>query len=168
MKAITATRITAGTKMAATESASAWIGARERCASATMATTCDSVVSAPVRSTRISKLPVPFRVPPVTVSPATFSTGTGSPVSIDSSTALLPSMTVPSIGTLSPGRTRSTSPTFTDASGTVSVLPPGPTRRAVFGARSRRARMAPPVRSRARSSSTCPSSTSATITAAAS
>ena len=71
----------------------------------------------------MSKLPVPFSVPPVTRSPATFSTGTGSPVSIDSSTALLPSITVPSIGILSPGRTRKMSPTLTSASGTVSVLP---------------------------------------------
>ena len=38
--------------------------------SATMATTWASVVSAPVRSTRMSKLPVPFSVPPVTRSPA--------------------------------------------------------------------------------------------------
>ena len=130
------------------------MGARERCACATISTTCASVVSAPVRSTRISKLPVPFSVPPVTRSPATFSTGTGSPVSMDSSTELLPSVTVPSIGTLSPGRTRNTSPTLTAASSTVSVLPLFSTRNAVFGARSSRARMAPPVRSRARSSST--------------
>ena len=39
------------------------MGARERCACATISTTCASVVSAPVRSTRMSKLPVPFSVP---------------------------------------------------------------------------------------------------------
>ena len=54
----------------------------------------------------MTKLPLPFSVPPVTRSPAVFSTGTGSPVSIDSSTALRPSTTVPSTGILSPGRTR--------------------------------------------------------------
>ena len=144
------------------------MGARERCASATMLTTWDSVVSAPVRSTRMSKEPEPFSVPPVTASPSVFSTGTGSPVSMDSSTALRPSITVPSMGILSPGRTRKMSPTLTSASGTVSVLPSFSTRSAVLGARSRSARMAPPVFSRARNSSTWPSSTSATMTAAAS
>ena len=39
--------------------------------------------------------------------PGCFSTGIGSPVSIDSSTALVPSTTTPSTGTRSPGRTRS-------------------------------------------------------------
>ena len=45
--------------------------------------------------------------------PASFSTGIGSPVSIDSSTALAPSSTTPSTGTFSPGRTRRRSPTWT-------------------------------------------------------
>ena len=40
-----------------------------------------------------------------------------------------PSITVPSIGTLSPGRTRNTSPTLTAASSTVSVLPSFRTRK---------------------------------------
>ena len=52
-------------------------------------------------------------VPPITRSPAAFSTGIGSPVTIDSSTALAPSSTTPSTGTFSPGRTRSRSPTWT-------------------------------------------------------
>ena len=43
--------------------------------------------------------------------PARFSTGIGSPVSIDSSTALSPSSTTPSTGSFSPGRTRRRSPT---------------------------------------------------------
>ena len=54
--------------------------------------------------------PVPFTVAPITGSPARFSTGIGSPVTIDSSTALVPSSTTPSTGTFSPGRTRSRSP----------------------------------------------------------
>ena len=59
----------------ATTSASRWIGARLRCASPTMRTICASSVSAPTRSARITKLPVPFTVPPVTASPGVFSTG---------------------------------------------------------------------------------------------
>ena len=46
-------------------------------------------------------------VAPMTRSPGCFSTGIGSPVTIDSSTALEPSSTTPSTGTFSPGRTRS-------------------------------------------------------------
>ena len=99
------------------------------------------------------ELPVPFRVPPVARSPATFSTGTGSPVSMDSSTEL--DLRSPCRRSAPCHRAaRNTSPTLTAASSTVSVLPLFSTRNAVFGARSSRARMAPPVRSRARSSST--------------
>ena len=47
-----------------------------------------------------------FSVPPVTRSPGAFSAGIGSPVTIDSSTALCPSRTTPSTGTFSPGRMR--------------------------------------------------------------
>ena len=50
--------------------------------------------------------------------PALFSTGIGSPVTIDSSTLDAPSITTPSTGIRSPGRTRSRSPTCTSASGT--------------------------------------------------
>ncbi len=42
---------------------------------------------------RMIRAPVPFRVPPMTAAPAVFSTGIGSPVTIDSSTALRPSIT---------------------------------------------------------------------------
>ena len=51
-----------------------------------MRTTWASSVSAPTRVARITMVPVPFTVPPVTGTPATFSTGMGSPVTIDSST----------------------------------------------------------------------------------
>src|SRR5213082_231167 len=50
------------------------MGARVRCASATICTICASSVSAPTRSARIVKLPVPLIVPPVTFSPGCFST----------------------------------------------------------------------------------------------
>ena len=54
------------------------------------------------------------------------------------------------------------------SSGTSSSVPSARRRRAVLGARPSNARIAPPVRSRARNSSTCPSSTSTVMTAAAS
>ena len=62
-------------------------------------------------------------------------TGSGSPVGIDSSSELLPSVILPSTGTFSPGRTRSKSPTFTSASATSVSLPSAAMRRAVFGLR---------------------------------
>ena len=125
---------TAGTNQDATRSASRWIGARVRCASPTMRTICASSVSAPTRSARITSVPVPLIVPPVTRAPGSFSTGMGSPVTIDSSTELRPSTTTPSTGIFSPGRTRSRSPTATLASGTSSSRP-SRMRRASFGAR---------------------------------
>ena len=156
-KATIATATTAGTKYEATRSTSPWMGARERCAPATIATICDSTVSSPTRPASITKLPVLLIVPPVTGSPADFSTGTGSPVSRLSSTDEPPSSTVPSTGTASPGRTRSRSPSMTLSSGASYSSPPysaGSTRRAVLGDRSSSALMASPVFSRARSSST--------------
>ena len=167
MKANIATATTAGTNQLATTSTRLWIGARERCASATIWTICASMVSLPTRSARMTKLPDWLRVAPVTLSSGPFSTGIGSPVSIDSSTVLRPSSTSPSTGILSPGRTRRRSPTCTCSSGT-SSSPSSRTRRAVFGARPSSALIAPLVRSRALISSTWPSSTSAMITAAAS
>ena len=163
----TAAPTTNGTKIPPTRSARPWIGARLRCASATIATIWPSSVSLPMRSACMTKLPVPFTVPPVTLSPLPFSTGSGSPVIIDSSTLLRPSRTTPSTGTLSPGTTRSRSPTLTRSSGT-SSSPFSPTRRAVGGARFKSALIALPVRLRARSSSTWPRSTSTMMTAAAS
>ena len=164
----TATASTAGTKYDETRSARRWIGARVRCASPTIRTIWASIVSEPTRSARMTRLPVPLTVPPMSRSPAVFSTGMGSPVTIDSSTALLPSTTAPSTGTFSPGRTRSRSPTCTSSSGTSPSDPSSCSRRAVFGARPSRDLMALDVWLRARSSSTCPSSTSVMMTAAAS
>ena len=87
------------------------MGAFERCACATIRTICDSIVAAPTRSERIVRLPVVFCVAPMSASPTRLVTGIGSPVSIDSSTALDPSTTIPSTGTFSPGLTRNRSPT---------------------------------------------------------
>jgi len=137
-----------------------------------------SKVSLPTRSARITKLPEPLRVPPVTRSPGRFSTGRGSPVSRDSSTELSPSRMTPSTGTRSPGRTRRRLPWATRSRGTSrsersegSELPAAlfsTSKCAVAGERRSRLRSALEVRLRARNSSTWPSSTSVTITAAAS
>ena len=73
-----------------------------------------------------------------------------------------------STGTPSPGRTRNRSPTLTASTGISSSSPPSRRRLALFGARLNKARIAPPVWSRARNSSTWPSRTSTVMTAAAS
>ena len=77
-------------------------------------------------------------------------------------------MTAPSTGTFSPGRTRRRSPMPIAIERHFLLRAVGLIRRAVFGARSSSARMAPEVCSRARSSSTWPSRTSTVMTAAAS
>jgi hypothetical protein len=106
----TAAPMTEGTNQAATTSASRWMGARLRCASATIWTMRDSSVSEPTFSARTTRPPLPLSVAPMTWSPSPFSTGTGSPVTIDSSTWERPSSTTASTGTFSPGRTRRRSP----------------------------------------------------------
>ena len=47
------------------------------CAAATSCTICDSTVSEPTLSARITTLPLPFSVAPITFEPMVFSTGTG-------------------------------------------------------------------------------------------
>ena len=129
-----AAAITAGTKYDAITSASRPIGGLLPCASRTIATIRERTVSFPTRVAVKRSRPSRLIVPPVTALPGTFSTGIGSPVSIDSSTAERPSATVPSTGTFSPGRTTTRSPTTTDSRGT-STSAPSRTTRAVFGAR---------------------------------
>ena len=163
-----ATPTTASTNQPATPSAMRCRGALERCAWATICTICDSTESVPTRSQRISSAPLVLRVAPISRSPARLVTGSGSPVSMDSSTALAPSSTMPSTGTFSPGRTRRRSPTCTWVSGTSSSVPSSRTRRAVLGANPSSDLIAAEVCERARSSSICPSSVSEMITAAAS
>ena len=163
-----ATSTTAGTNQPATWSASRWIGARERCASPTMRTIWASRVSAPTRSARISRVPVPFRVAPISRSPAALVTGIGSPVTMDSSTVLRPSVTVPSTGIFSPGRTRSRFPGCTASRLTSTSVPSSRTSRALLGANPSSSLIAALVLPRARSSSTCPRSTRVVMTAAAS
>ena len=130
-------------------SASPWIGARDRRAFDTIATICASTVSDPTLAASITREPFLLIVAPVTASPGPFSTGIDSPVNMLSSSEDRPSITVPSTGTASPGRTRSRSPAMMFSSGASYSLPSCKMRRAVFGARSGSARIASPVRARA-------------------
>ena len=74
-------------------------------------TICDSIVSRPTLSARITKPPDWLSVPAITLAPASLVTGIDSPVTSDSSSDERPSRITPSTGTFSPGRTRSLSPT---------------------------------------------------------
>ncbi len=57
-------------------------------------------------------------MPPITSSPSPTSTGTGSPVIIEVSTAELPATITPSLGTRSPGRTTTRMPTSRSSTAT--------------------------------------------------
>ncbi len=107
----TAITSTIGTKIAEIRSASRWTGAFEPCASSTRRAICASAVSLPTLVASTTRRPDVFTVAPNTSSPAATSTGTGSPVSIDTSTADAPSTTRPSVAIFSPGRTTNRSPT---------------------------------------------------------
>ena len=159
-----ATTTTAGTKTAEIRSASRWIGALRDSASLTSRTTWASVPSAPTRRASTTREPCVLSIPPVTSSPGPTSRGTGSPVTIEVSTAEWPSVTTPSAAMLSPGRTRNRMPTFSCDGGT--SLPSAS--RTVPALSPTRAPMASPARRRARASRWRPSSTTATITAAVS
>ena len=126
-----------------------------------------SAVSLPIRLACIRKLPVLFSVPPITSSPLPFSTGIGSPVSMDSSTLDCPSKITPSTGIFSPGRTRTVSSSPTSSIGTSSSLPLRMIR-AVRGCRPIRRLIASEVLPRARISSAAPRLMSAMMTMAAS
>ena len=90
--------MTTGTKMPAMLSARRSIGALELVASSTRRIMPASVVSSPTAVARILNQPPVDTVAPVTESPTTLLTGTGSPVIADSSTDPSPSMTWPSTG----------------------------------------------------------------------
>ena len=124
-------------------------------------------LSAPSVVARKRKAPVRLIVPPITRSPAFFSTGIDSPVSIDSSTALAPESTSPSTGTRSPGRTITMSPLRTCSTGTSTSRSSRRTR-AVFGCRATSERRAAEVRLLARASNALPVRMSAMMTTTAS
>jgi len=94
----------------------------------------------------------------MTFAPTVLSTGTLSPVSIDSSTELLPSVTTPSTGILSPGRMRTMSSRTTSEVETSTGSPFRMTV-ALGGARSSSARIASDAPERARISNQWPSRT---------
>ena len=154
---------TRGTNQAETRSARRCSGTLAPCASSTRRTIWASAVSAPTAVARRTMLPVRLIVAPMTVSPVVLSTGRLSPVSMLSSTAVAPSVTTPSTGTFSPGRTRTRSPTTTCSTGT-STSTPSRSTRAVFGARPTSAVIAAAVCFFAFASIHRPARTSARIT----
>ncbi len=105
--------MTIGTNTPEMRSASFWIGGLEACACSTSRAICASAVRLPTAVAAMSIAPSTFRVPPMSVSPGPFSTGSDSPVTMDSSTDAWPARTLPSTGIASPGLTRSRSPTAT-------------------------------------------------------
>ena len=132
-----------------------------------MRTMRERVDSAPMAVVCTSSRPSALTAPPVTASPGCLATGRLSPVIRDSSTSLAPSVTVPSTGMRSPGRTTTRSPTLTWASGR-STSPDAVRTRATSGRRALSAWMAAVVCRLARASSHLPSSTRVMMTAEAS
>ena len=155
------------TSTAAARSAIRCPGAFDFCALSTRSAICARTVSRPtcVASARIG--PVALIEPPTTLSPGFLCAGRLSPVTRDSSTSVVPSTTRPSTGIFSPGRTISTSPTFTSAVGTSRSAPSRRTR-AIGGVRSKSALSASDVPRRDFISIQCPKSTKVTSMAAAS
>ena len=157
---IAAITITIGTNTLLMRSARRCTGARVPCASRIILTMRASTLLAPSVVALKRNAPVRLMVPPVTLSPAFFVTGIGSPVSIDSSTLLEPFVTAPSTGMRSPGRTMTMSPLTSSPIGTSSSWRLRSTR-AVRGWRSMRRRIAPAVSPFARASSALPTRISA-------
>ncbi len=115
--------------------------------------------SAATARTSTTSTASPLRVPAVTWLPGPCSTGRGSPVNIDSSTADQPPTTSPSNGIVSPGMTRTHAPTGTASGGTIRSSSPSsgfPVRRAVGGLRATREWRARAARARARASTARP------------
>ena len=159
--------MTAGTNHMVTRSTNAWIGSFPPCAASTMRIIWASIVASPTATARKVKAPVWLIVPPVTGLPIVFSTGNGSPEIMLSSIQLAPSVTSPSTGTLSPGRTATRSDGRTSAIGTSTTAPFVKTR-AVLACKPTRRLIASEVRPLALASSMRPSRISVTMTAAAS
>ena len=127
-----------------------------------------SSVSVPVFSAVYLKLPVPLIVPAYTLLPVFFSTGSGSPLNIDSSTYDIPSYRVPSTAILSPGRTISLSPGIIASMLTTVLLPSLSIFTTVFGCSPISFLMADDVLLFALLSSVRPSNMNAMMTAEAS
>ena len=136
---------TTGTKTAEMRSASRSTGALVRWASSTSRVIWASCVSAPTRVARTTRRPEALTVEPTTASPGPTSTGTGSPVRRDRSTADRPSSTTPSVAIFSPGRTTNRSPTWSPSIGT-SRSPPSSSRLTCLAPSSISDRSASPAR----------------------
>jgi len=167
-KVSSAVAMTAGTNHIVTLSTSAWMGSLAPCACSTMRMICASSVSPPTLVASKTKAPFWFTVPPTSSAPACLATGTGSPLTMDSSTKLSPSSTTPSTGMRSPGRTCTRSPAMTCTMSTSCHAPAPRCTRAVLACNCTRRRMASEVWPLARASKKRPSKISATMTAAAS
>ena len=143
--------ITTGTKTADTRSARRWTWALPVWASSTRRAIWARAVSAPTRVASTTRRPPALTVAPVTGSPGPTSTGTGSPVSSEASMAEVPSTTMPSVATFSPGRTTKRSPT---ASWSIGMRCSWPSRSTAtsLAPSSSRARRAAPERRLARAS----------------
>ena len=159
---------TAGTKTLLMRSAIRCSGALSRWASSTSLWRWARTDSVAIVVTLTTRVALPLRVPPVTALPGPRSTGSGSPVSIDSSTADHPWTTSPSRGMASPGRTRTRA-----SSGTLSGATSSPwssstptTTRAVGGRRLSSECRAAPARLRTRASMARPVTKMATISGA--
>ncbi len=135
---------TTGTKIPEIRSARRCTSALPFCASSTSRAIRASWVSAPIRVASTTRRPDALTVAPVTESPADTSTGTDSPVSMEASTAELPSTTVPSVAIFSPGRTTNRSPTVSALTGMRTSRPARSTTTS-FAPSSRRALRAAPA-----------------------
>ena len=113
------------------------------------------VLSSGARVTRTFSTASALIEPANTRSPGSLMRGTDSPVTGLSSTPEVPSITSPSAGTRSPGRTRTALPTARLSAGTSRTRVPT-TRRAVFGTSAPSARMPARARPAATPSSTSP------------
>ncbi len=167
VKVIRARTITIGTNTAETRSASFWMGALLPCASSTRRMICASAVSLPIFVASNFRDPSLLIVPPITPAPDNFSTGSDSPVNMDSSTEECPSITTPSTGIFSPGLTRTRSPMRTSSIST-SISRLSRMMCAVFGRSPISFLMASLVRPFARASRNLPNLISVMITAAVS
>ena len=165
-KASSASSITAGTNQRVTWSTLAWIGSLPPWACSTRVMIRARVVSPATACTCTASAPVVLMVPALTASPGRLSTGSGSPLSMDSSTALCPSTTTPSAAMRSPGRSSRMSAACSAATATVCSLPSARRTRACSGCSLTKRAMAAELCPRARASSQRPASTRVTITAA--
>ena len=155
---------TAGTNLAVTRSTNRSIGARVAWARSTWRMIWARSVRSPTVTTLALQAVAMFNVPAKTASPRFFTTGMLSPVSIDSSISAAPSITFASVGTRSPGRITTVSPTSISPMST-SRTPSARSTRAVRGCNSISNRTASPARNRVLPSNQRPNETNPMIAA---